>query len=1611
MSNIVFIDTEVNIDNGKIVDYGAVDEFGGNVHTGIAGEFFSFVGDAGYICGHNILSHDLAFIRRSNSQLDGKDVIDTLHLSPLLFPKNPYHKLIKDDKLLTEHLNNPVNDSIKAKELFLDELNAYNNLTQVMKDIYNILLKDTEEFKGFFKYIELKLQKPKLAFWKSNGKEKDILKLIDSEFNDKICENTNLTKVIENNAVELAYALSVINSCDDTSVTPKWVLMKYPEVDKIITILRSKPCDMGCSYCRSKLDPTQGLSDYFGYDSFRSFDGKELQKEAAVAAMEGKSILAVFPTGGGKSITFQVPALMSGKASGGLTVIISPLQSLMKDQVDNLESKGITCAVAINGLLDPIERSVAIKRVENGEVKLLYISPESLRSKSMERLLLSRKIERFVIDEAHCFSAWGQDFRVDYLYIGEFINKLCKAKNLDYMIPVSCFTATAKQSVVDDILAYFKDYIGVEMTFFSASISRKNLSYKVIECGKSDKYDRLRLLIEEKQTPTIIYASKTKLTEEIANRLKSDGYNAATYHGKMDKQLKSKNQEQFILGNIDIMVATSAFGMGVDKSDVGLVVHFQISSSLENYVQEAGRAGRDQTINAECFILYDDNDLNEHFNLLNQTKLSISEIGQVWKAIKDVTRSRKNITQSALEIARRAGWDDNIYDLETRVKTAITALEQSGYVKRGQNSSRVYADSILSKSVMDAQVVIRASKNIAEEDKELAVSMVAMLIKAKSRSSEENETRVDYISDHLGIDIKRTIRIISTLKEEKILADVKDLSAFLNDESSQQKSSNILKWFKELESFLTENITEDGVYNIKALNESADKDGLIKVTTDKIITLLNFWAIKGWIKKDTSKGDRNHIRVTFKKEHDDLINLYKKRIVVSDFIVNYLYEKNLSDETCFAVEFSVNELKDGFNYANQLTGKSIKLKDVEESLFYLSRIGSLKIEGGFLVIYNRLSIQRLELDNKIRYKIDDYKILDTYYEQKGHQIHIVGEYAKKMISDYLGALKFVDDYFQLEYKSFLKKYFNGDKKEMIKKNITPKKFEELFGSLSASQLSIIRDNGTKYIVVAAGPGSGKTRILVHKLASLLLLEDVKHEQLLMLTFSRASAIEFKKRLKELIGAAANYIDIKTFHSYCFDLQGKVGDIDRSESIVAETAEMIRSGEIEQSRITKTVMVIDEAQDMDENEFKFIRSMVKQNDDMRVIAVGDDDQNIYGFRGSSSEYMKKILNASEAKLYELVENYRSKPNLIHLSNGFVSTLGNRMKSIPILPVRKDNGEIFKCYYNQSDHMICNVVESITQKKWGGNTCILTNTNFEALQVAGLLAEKNLNVKLIQSYDKIKPINLNEIRYLLDKLHLDEELHIIDKTQWLNAKSALFSKFSGSDNLDTIKRMISDFEETSGKVMYVSDLLIHFKESKLEDFVGTNDHAYYVSTIHKSKGREFDNVVIMLDKFELNNDEQKRALYVALTRAKNNIEIHYKDNKLDNILKLICDDIRPVLPSKVSDDLSKLYLPLSYKDVYLTYNYNNKVSNLLQDLVGGDELVVDMNGCYDKKKNKVLIFSKKFKTELESYMNRGYALSLARVRHVVFWKSENEETDTRVLLPIIELVKNTLTITQN
>lgn len=1596
MNSIAFIDLEVEPKSLKILDIGSVKGDGSSFHKTSVAEFILFLNGTQFICGHNIFNHDIKYIGNTLSEagVNSANIIDTLFLSPLLFPTKPYHALLKDDKLQSEDMNNPLNDSIKARDLFYDEIAAFKQTDESLKQIFYLLLNNKKEFHSFFRFI---------AYTSASI---DLEQLIRQKFQNEICEQVDLKKLISEHPIELAYCLSLVSSFIQHkkihSITPPWVLKNYPEVERIMFRLRNKPCVSGCEYCNNTLDVHKGLKRFFGFDSYRSYGGEPLQEKAVKAAVDNKSILAVFPTGGGKSITFQVPALMSGESSKGLTVVISPLQSLMKDQVDNLEKIGITDAVTINGLLDPIERATSFKRVEDGSASILYISPESLRSRTIERLILGRKIVRFVIDEAHCFSSWGQDFRVDYLYIGDFIKQIQEKKNLEDGIPVSCFTATAKRKVIEDIRDYFKEKLLLDLELFTSKASRTNLQYKVFEKGdEEEKYQAARDLIEEKNCPTIIYVSRTRKAYSLAERLTEDGFNAKPYHGKMDVKEKTVNQNAFISGEVPIMVATSAFGMGVDKKDVGMVIHYEISDSLENYIQEAGRAGRDENIVADCFVLFNEEDLGKHFILLNQTKLSIKEIQQIWKAIKEITRFRSTVSNSALEIARKAGWDDNVVEIETRVTTAIAALEDAGYLKRGQNMPRVFANSILSKNAQEAIDKINASEKFEEKQKEKGIRIIKKLFSSKSRkqaNEESGESRIDYISDHLGIVKEDVINVVNLLREEKILADAKDLTAFIKRGENKNRSLNIVESFGKIENFLLPVFQEqEKTFYIKELNEEAEAKGCVDVNTNKLKTIINFWAIKNWIKRQNLEYSKNHVAILCLHPKETLKEKLERRHELAKFIVEYLYEKsnqNVSeddkDKEEVLVEFSVHELKEEFEIKPKLFEIKITLDDVEDTLFYLSRIDAIKIEGGFLVVYNKLTIERIEQDNYKKYTKDDYQKLNQFYENKVQQIHIVGEYAKKMIGDYKDALQFVEDYFQLNYASFLKKYFPGSKIDNLKLKMTPGKFKQLFGELSPTQLKIINDNEPK-IVVAAGPGSGKTRVLVHKLASLLLMEDVKHEQLLMVTFSRAAATEFKKRLLKLIGNAANYIEIKTFHSYCFDLLGKVGSLEKSDVILKKTIEKIKYKEVEASRITKTVLVIDEAQDMDEDEYNLINALMEQNEEMRVIAVGDDDQNIYEFRGASAKYLEQFIQVNKAVKHELVENYRSKSNLVEFTNQFVKRIRHRLKDTPIIPKQTENGKIKLVRY-QSGNLITPFVHDILRTGLSGTTCVLTKTNEEALQITGLLLKHDMQAKLIQTNDGFSLYNLSEVRFFLSQLNLADDVFIISDDAWENAKRELINKFHNSTKLEVCNNIIRDFETTNPKKKYKSDLEVFIRESKLEDFFNENGETVFVSTIHKAKGKEFDNVFLMLENLNPATDEARRQLYVAMTRAKQNLTVHLNSNFLDN---LTAENIERVDDREIYLPPNEMAIHLTFKDIWLDYFVNKQ--HIVSQLTSGDALTLSGAECLNSKGQSVLKFSQQFVRKIETMKERNYELKSAKVNFIVYWFKEGAEKEVKIILP--------------
>lgn len=1589
-----FVDIEVGLKDKKIHDIGALRWDGAVYHSASKRELMIFLKDVDFVCGHNIVNHDAKYLFGEGAH--ECLLVDTLFLSPLLFPERPYHHLLKDDKLVSDQMNNPVNDCEKARDLLMDEVARWKGLSDSMQVIFSTLLQDYDEFKGFLAFVDAK-----------TGRKETLAELIRSEYTGKICEHADIDDAINRYPCELAYALALINTTDYRSITPAWVLHNYPNVENLVRFLRHTKCAEGCTYCSQDLDVHVNLKRFFGFDEFRTYEGESLQENAVRAAVERKSLLAIFPTGGGKSLTFQLPALMEGRSVHGLTVVISPLQSLMKDQVDNLAERGITDAVTINGLLDPISRSEAIQRVMDGDASLLYIAPEMLRSKTIERILLARHIVRIVIDEAHCFSSWGQDFRVDYLYIGKFISQYQK-KKCSEAIPVSCFTATAKQKVIQDICDYFKHTLNLDLQIFASSAARTNLRYSVIHADTDeDKYMKLRSLIAESSCPTIVYVSRTKRTRQLADKLTRDGFKALAFNGRMSAEEKIANQEAFMNDRVRIIVATSAFGMGVDKKDVGLVIHYDISDSLENYVQEAGRAGRDPHLEARCFVLYSDTDLDKHFILLNQTKLSISEIQQVWKAVKDLTKQRERACCSALEIARRAGWDDSGSDMETRVRTALAALEQAGYLERGNNVPHVYATGITVKNMDEARRRITESLLFESEEVEKAVRIIKSLISQKyiaKAQDAEAESRIDYLSDILGLSKSDVVSSVERMRQEGILADSKDISAFLNDAGeSENKSRRLLERFTKLERYILGHISADGLRaSYKQLNDNAQKEGIETATEKDIRTLLYFLTVKGYTRK---KEDASHnVELTCQTDMESMLKRFEKRMDICQFTIEWLYRlvsPPTEDGTRNnGVQFSVVELlKDLKADGESLFGtmQNIQLGDVEEALLYLSKIGALKLEGGFLVLYNAMDIRRLK-DSRMRYKQEDYRMLSEFYKQKIQQVHIVGEYANLMVRDYNAALQYVQDYFQMDYKRFVSKYFKGERVREIERNVTPQKYKHIFGMLSEKQMEIISDKESHCIVVAAGPGSGKTRVLVHKLASLLLLEDVKHEQLLMLTFSRAAAIEFKQRLMELIGNAAHFVEIKTFHSYCFDLLGRIGNLDDVKNVVARAARMIENGEVEPNRIAKTVLVIDEAQDMSDEEYALVHALMTANEDMRVIAVGDDDQNIFEFRGSDSSYMTRLLKESGGRFIEMTENYRSSRHVVDFANAFVGGIGGRMKSSPIVSMNQTDGCVCVRHHISST-MYQPLVDELLAHRGEGSTCVLTQTNEEALILVALLRRHGLNSRLVQSMDGFRFWNMAEVRMFLKQIDCGIHTPIIPDDVWEKAKQKTFAMYADSSSLHYLQRCLSIFEQTN-KAKYHTDFREFVFESSVEDFCDLSGADVVVSTIHKAKGREFDDVYMLIAKPQHIGNEVLRRYYVGITRAKNRLFIHTDSSLFD---RMPADEHHVSVEQYGMPD--EIILQLSHRDVNLGFFKTRK--NEILALRAGQTLRFDNNYLYDCFTDRAVAqLSQKMQDKLRLCIEKGYSVISATIRFIVAWRPKDapqEEKEYAVLLADLMLRK--------
>ena len=676
---------------------------------------------ADFVLGHNLIAFDLPHLRAANPSLKllRLPAVDTLRLNPLAFPRNPYHHLVKhyqDGQLKRGRVNDPELDARLTLEVFENQQTALRDAPPDLLTAWHWLTSQEhgEGFDGVFEALRCS-QRP------TDAEANDA---IETRLAGNSCQSQ--IRAVMGNACQLgwslAYALAWLSVAGGNSVMPPWVRHEFPEAGLLVRRLRDSACtDSACSWCRERHDARKELARWFRFRDFRPEPvdeaGRPMQQSIVEAAMAGEHVLGILPTGTGKSVCYQIPALSRYDKTGALTVVISPLVALMADQVKGLEARNIGSCVTINGLLSMPERSDALERVRMGDAGILLISPEQLRSVSVRRVLGQREIGAWVLDEAHCLSKWGHDFRPDYRYIGRFIRE--RAGD-DPVPPVLCLTATAKPDVMAEIGDYFQKELGLKLIVFNGGAQRNNLEFVVVPTSTAEKFAHIHQILTadlpaDQNGGAIVYCATRRQTEEVAEFLKAKGIEANYFHAGLQPETKKNVQQSFISGELRAIVATNAFGMGIDKPDVRLVIHADLPGSLENYLQEAGRAGRDQQT-ARCVLLYTQEDVERQFGMSARSRLTRREIHGVLRALRNLDRKRRlggEVVATPGEILtedeEKAFERDSVTD-DTRVRTAVAWLEEAILLTREQNRVQVFPSSLRVSSVDQAKGKLKSAR-------------------------------------------------------------------------------------------------------------------------------------------------------------------------------------------------------------------------------------------------------------------------------------------------------------------------------------------------------------------------------------------------------------------------------------------------------------------------------------------------------------------------------------------------------------------------------------------------------------------------------------------------------------------------------------------------------------------------------------------------------------------------------------------------------------------------------------------------------------------------------------------------------------------------------------
>ncbi len=1643
LSSALLLDLEVSHE-GVILKVGAVLRTSILSQSGRSGrqEVYEQLGrlsqEAACVLGHNIARHDLPILKKHAPGLaiHNLPIIDTLVLSPICFPENPYHRLLKNYKLVSESVNDPVADAQQAAVLFADEFRSLEGLKQTEPRLFELLdfllTTPDDSSKALPNGLDLVFR----ALGGVRPTRETALEICHEMFGRWGCAcvpaGESLIQTTEQRHA-VAYALAWLRVSGTNSVLPPWVRHEHPAAVELITRLRDVPCHSGqCQYCRRVHNAREQLRGFFGWDDFRGVpanaQGGSLQQDIVEAGLRNESLLAILPTGGGKSLCFQLPALVRNYRRGLLTIVISPLQALMKDQVDGLVRRTNTpFAAALYGLLTSLERGDVLRRVRFGDVAVLYVSPEQLRNKSFREAIAQREIGCWVFDEAHCLSKWGHDFRPDYLYAGRFIREFSEEQKVG-IPPIACFTATAKRDVKEEIISYFKTQTGRDLTLYEGGVERQNLRFEVEAIKGYSKLERVHDLLFERlaEGSAIVFRATRADVEETAAYLKTKGWRVEHFHAGLTPPQKKRIQDEFLAGAVQVICATNAFGMGIDKEDVRLVIHADTPGSLENYLQEAGRAGRDGEL-AECVLLFEEADCERQFRMGAFSQLTRRDIAQILRGLRKAARGdRQEVVITTGEILRDEDVETSIgmedRDADTKVRTAISWLERANFLQRDENVNQTFQARPLVKNLEEAAVKM-ARLNLSAQEQRLwmailrevincgpsdclTVDRLALLPELVQFSRDNTTANPEYVG-------AKVLKILGSMAQAGLMKRDMLLNAFVRykvADHSRLRLDRVLQLDRALVDMLAREEPDPEGWmplSLELLNERLC-DEQHESSTELVRALLKslsqdgrgYAGTNGSIELRHMSRNTCRVRVT-KRGWTAIEELAEKRRRVASLVLQVLLAKVPADTPARAdllVEFSFQELQDALD--KDLVLRS-DLKDpvaaIERALMYLHEQRIIILQQGLAIFRSAMTIRLQPQARGEKYKASDYQPLEHHYREKILQVHVMSEFARRGLQRIQEALALVLSYFSLGKEEFIRRYLNM-KPELLSHATTAQSYQRIVTDLANSaQIKLVTAPVGRNLLILAGPGSGKTRTVVHRCAYLLRVERVRPQSILVCCFNRHAAIELRQRLRDLVGDDARGVTVVTYHGLAMRLLGhsfsgraeKAGTGIDFDALIGDAVKLLR-GEttppgLEPDEMRDRLLsgfqhiLVDEYQDIDCPQYEMIsaiagRTLEDPDLKLSILAVGDDDQNIYTFRGTNVEFIRRFKEDYNADAHYLVENYRSTRYIIDAANRVIEANTDRMKSDQ--PIRIDHsrqllppgGELgqrdvstggkvqviqVRDAGDQAEATVHEMqrLRDIGVRDWS-RIAVLSSTHRELAQVRMLMETLNIPVRWLAQRDKMVPLHhIREIRKFM--AHLEQNRSQLRRASALQADAAeMFQGETGHPWVNFLADSLASWREES----FDAELTIHealeylyeaCSESRREFSYGDG---VTLSTVHSAKGTEYDHVLLIGTWPAHQNpgrlEEVRRAFYVGMTRARQSLAI------LDRL------DVRPSLPETmdgtavirqqhthvgmVTGSKSLNYEVLSLEDIHLGYpgRFNEKapIHSALSRLRPGDELML-------------------------------------------------------------------------